>query len=120
MATGGEERREASRMSFDFTDRMAVVTGAAHGFGRAIAAAFAASGARVWACDVLATELKETQRLIGGRCSARTLDVTDRDAVQALIAEAEAAAPSGAVDILVNNAGGVLGDRKSTSLHSRH
>ncbi|WP_342237069.1 SDR family NAD(P)-dependent oxidoreductase [Inquilinus sp. OTU3971] len=94
-------------MTQDFTGRTVIVTGAAHGFGRAIAAAFAGRGARVWACDVLAEELAETGRLIGPQGSVRAVDVTDRGAVQALVAEAEAA--SGAVDVLVNNAGGVLG-----------
>jgi 3-oxoacyl-[acyl-carrier protein] reductase len=94
-------------MTQDFTGRTVIVTGAAHGFGRAIAAAFAGRGARVWACDVLAEELAETGRLIGPQGSVRAVDVTDRGAVRALVAEAEAA--SGAVDVLVNNAGGVLG-----------
>jgi len=94
-------------MTQDFTGRTVIVTGAAHGFGRAIAAAFAGHGARVWACDVLAEELAETGRLIGPQGAVRAVDVTDRPAVQALVAEAEAA--SGAVDVLVNNAGGVLG-----------
>ncbi|MFE0753195.1 SDR family NAD(P)-dependent oxidoreductase [Inquilinus sp. NPDC058860] len=94
-------------MTQDFTGRTVIVTGAAHGFGRAIAAAFAGRGARVWACDVLAEELAGTGRLIGAEGAVRTVDVTDRSAVQALVAEAEAA--SGAVDVLVNNAGGVLG-----------
>lgn len=94
-------------MTQDFTGRTVIVTGAAHGFGRAIAAAFAGRGARVWACDVLAGELAETGRLIGPAGAVRAVDVTDRAAVQALVAEAEAA--TGAVDVLVNNAGGVLG-----------
>ncbi|MDE3173861.1 MAG: SDR family oxidoreductase [Gemmatimonadota bacterium] len=97
-------------MSFDFSGRTAIVTGAAHGFGRAIAAAFAARGARVWAWDVVADELRETERLCvaaGGACRGRVADVTDRGAVDALVAEASAA--TGRVDILVNNAGGVLG-----------
>ncbi|MBW8724843.1 MAG: glucose 1-dehydrogenase [Inquilinus limosus] len=94
-------------MTQDFTGRTVIVTGAAHGFGRAIAAAFAGRGARVWACDVLAEDLAETGRLIGPAGAVRAVDVTDRAAVQALVAEAEAA--TGAVDVLVNNAGGVLG-----------
>lgn len=94
-------------MTQDFTGRTVIVTGAAHGFGRAIAAAFAGRGARVWACDVLVEELAETGQLIGAEGVVRAVDITDRGAVRALVAEAEAA--SGAVDVLVNNAGGVLG-----------
>jgi 3-oxoacyl-[acyl-carrier protein] reductase len=97
-------------MTLDFSGRTAIVTGAAHGFGRAIATAFADRGADVWACDVLADELRETEaqcRGARGRCRAVVADVRDRTAVQACVAAAAAA--SGRVDILVNNAGGVLG-----------
>ena len=90
-------------MTMDFPGRTALVTGAAHGFGRAIALAFAARGARVVACDVLGDELAETARLCGEACSALVLDVTDADAVRAAVGGL------GAVDILVNNAGGVRG-----------
>jgi 3-oxoacyl-[acyl-carrier protein] reductase len=92
-------------MHLDFRGKVAVVTGAAHGFGRAIAVAFAERGANVWACDVVEDELRDTQRLSGA--SARVVDVTDKGAVDAFVREASAA--SGRVDILVNNAGGVLG-----------
>ncbi len=97
-------------MNGEFDGRTVVVTGAAHGFGRAICLAFAQRGASVWACDVLADELDETRRLgeaTGGSCFARVVDVADRQAVEALVAEAYAG--TGSVDILVNNAGGVLG-----------
>ena len=101
-------------MTRDFHDRTAIVTGAAHGFGRAIALAFAQRGASVWACDVVADEVAETARLgaaagtaSGGACTTRVVDVTDQRAVQEFVAEAAAA--TGRVDILVNNAGGVLG-----------
>ena len=99
-------------MNIDFPNKTVIVTGAAHGFGRAIALAFAQRGANVWACDLLADELAETrQRCLdaGGRCTVRTVDVTDRDAVFAFVREAEASAASGHIDVLVNNAGGVLG-----------
>jgi 3-oxoacyl-[acyl-carrier protein] reductase len=97
-------------MTFDFTGKTALVTGAAHGFGRAIARAFADRGAHVWACDVLDAELAETQahcRRDGGACDVRVVDVRDPVAIGACVADATAA--TGVVDILVNNAGGVLG-----------
>ena len=99
-------------MNIEFADKTVIVTGAAHGFGRAIALAFAQRGANVWACDRLGDELAETQHLChdaGGRCAVRTVDVTDRDAVFAFVRAAEASAASGHIDVLVNNAGGVLG-----------
>jgi 3-oxoacyl-[acyl-carrier protein] reductase len=97
-------------MTLDFSCKTALVTGAAHGFGRAISTAFAERGAQVWACDVLGDELNETAALCrraGGTCHAVITDVRDRTAVDACVAAASAA--SGRVDILVNNAGGVLG-----------
>ena len=97
-------------MTYDFTSRTAVVTGAAHGFGRAISLAFAARGAVVHACDVLDAELRETERLClvaGGSCRAHIVDVRDKRAADTMIAGASQA--TGRVDILVNNAGGVLG-----------
>ncbi len=99
-------------MQIEFQGKTVIVTGAAHGFGRAIALAFAQNGAVVWACDRLADEVAETARLAaeaGGTCNARTVDITDRDAIFAFVREAEASSPSGRVDILVNNAGGVAG-----------
>ena len=99
-----------SAMDFDFSGKTAIVTGAAHGFGRAISLALAERGAQVWALDILEQELAETARLCleaGGRCTARTIDITQAEAVQALVREVNAA--HGRVDILVNNAGGVLG-----------
>ncbi|HET7251023.1 MAG TPA: SDR family NAD(P)-dependent oxidoreductase [Gemmatimonadales bacterium] len=97
-------------MNLDFAGRTAVITGAAHGFGRAISIAFAARGAHVWACDVIADELAETERLCtsaGGACTVRRVDVRDKTAVDRFVADAASAA--GCVHVLVNNAGGVLG-----------
>ena len=105
-------RRESDpQRTNSFRGRTAIVTGAAHGFGRAIALALAERGAIVWACDVVEGELRETGQLASagasGTCATRVVDVTDKRAVEAFAAEAAAA--SGRVDILVNNAGGVLG-----------
>ncbi len=97
-------------MNIDFTGKTAIVTGAAHGFGRAISLAFAQRGASVWACDVLADELAETAALCeaeAGTCQTRVVDVREREAVFALVDEV--LATDGPVHILVNNAGGVLG-----------
>lgn len=94
-------------MHFEFSGKTAVVTGAAHGFGRAMALAFAERGASVWACDVVEPELRETQRLGGDRCATRVVDVSDKRAVDGFVSGALQA--TGRVDILVNNAGGVLG-----------
>jgi 3-oxoacyl-[acyl-carrier protein] reductase len=97
-------------MNIDFSGKTAIVTGAAHGFGRAIALAFAQRGANVWGCDVLAEEVRQTERLadrMRGSCSSRVVDVTNKAAVAAVVREA--AASTARVDIVVNNAGGVLG-----------
>ena len=97
-------------MNIQFDGKTAIVTGAAHGFGRAISLAFAKLGASVWCCDVLGDELAETEALCkaaGGRCHGRVVDVRDRAAVFGLVDEA--LATDGGVHILVNNAGGVLG-----------
>ena len=88
-------------MEIAFTGKTVLVTGAAHGFGRAIALAFAGNGAKVFACDVNAEGLAETARLSAG-LNTFGLDVGDRDAVQAALRDLD-------VDILVNNAGGVRG-----------
>lgn len=97
-------------MNTDFSGKTAIVTGAAHGFGRAITLALARRGAQVWACDVLEDELLTTRELChlqGGTCHAATVDVRDKAAVDAFVAHT--LADSAYVHILVNNAGGVLG-----------
>jgi len=94
-------------MNIDFTGRTVLVTGAGHGFGRAISGAFAARGAKVFACDINGEALAETADVVGENCEVAVTDITNRDSVQAWVKEALAA--TGRVDILVNNAGGVLG-----------
>jgi 3-oxoacyl-[acyl-carrier protein] reductase len=97
-------------MNITLHNQVALVTGAAHGFGRAITLALGRAGAAVWAVDRLADELAETAALAaaaGVRCVPAPCDITDSAAVGALVGrllEAE-----GRIDILVNNAGGVCG-----------
>ena len=94
-------------MTFDFSGQTVIVTGAAHGFGRAIAVKFASLGAAVWACDVneegLAQTAKEAE---SGQLRVRTVDVSDKAAVETFVREAT---KERGVEVLVNNAGGVLG-----------
>lgn len=96
-------------MNIAFDDSTVIVTGAAHGFGRAMALAFVARGAHVFALDVNAEGLEETARLCGTACEAVQVDIADREAVQAAVAEI--AGKRDGIDILVNNAGGVRGQK---------
>ncbi len=93
------------------TDRVAIVTGAAHGIGRAICVELAREGAHVWAADVRASELASTRSAVdavaAGSCQTAVVDVRDATAVTAFVASALDAA--GRVDVLVNTAGGVAG-----------
>jgi len=90
-------------MKIAFDGQTVIITGAAHGFGRAMALAFAERGAKVHAWDVNAEGLAETQRLCG--CTTALVDVGDRVAVQAAVAGIAS------IDILINNAGGVRGQK---------
>jgi NAD(P)-dependent dehydrogenase (short-subunit alcohol dehydrogenase family) len=86
--------------------RVALVTGAGRGIGRAIALALANEGARVAVTARTAAELEEVVSSIqsqGGQARALTADLADRAAPRRVV-EATAAA-FGPVDILVNNAG---------------
>ena len=94
----------------DLSGKIAIVTGAAHGIGRAISLRLGQQGATVWAVDLLADELAKTVELARQasiRCTAAACDVTDSTAVQTLIERVLSV--DGRVDLLVNNAGGVCG-----------
>ncbi len=87
-------------------EKVAVVTGAASGIGRAIAVGLARAGAAVAVVDVNLGGAEETVRAIeteGGRARAWQADVARRSEVDAVVAGILAA--WGAVHILVNNAG---------------
>jgi meso-butanediol dehydrogenase / (S,S)-butanediol dehydrogenase / diacetyl reductase len=86
--------------------RLAVVTGAAAGIGRAIALRYAQAGARVVLVDLNADDCAASVKEItqaGGSAWAFALDITDVDACAALAAKV--GRDIGPVDTLVNNAG---------------
>ena len=89
----------------NLSDRIAIVTGASRGIGRAIATGLAARGAHVVAAarEEHARAVVEEIAAAGGQAHAASVDVTDRASVDRMVAET--LERSGRVDILVNNAG---------------
>lgn len=81
--------------------KVAVVTGAASGLGRAIAEKYLAEGARVAIADVRGAE--DAARALGPAALGVSMDVTDESQVEAGIARV--AKELGGVDVLVSNAG---------------
>ncbi|USQ85075.1 2,3-dihydro-2,3-dihydroxybenzoate dehydrogenase [Streptomyces phaeoluteigriseus] len=90
-------------MSAGLTGRLALVTGAGRGIGAAVVAALAEEGARVVATDLDPAGVEALAATHGGQVTARPLDVTDTDAVEALVDETEKR--HGPLDIAVNVAG---------------
>ena len=91
----------------DLTGRVALITGASRGIGRAIAEEFAAHGCAVALAARTPDAIQQVADAInarGGRAVAFAADVTDEQAAERLVAETVAAL--GGLDILVNNAGG--------------
>jgi len=94
--------------------RVAIVTGAGSGIGRAIALRFSASGAKIAVADIRPDPAEETVGMIhgrGGDACRVDVDITQEDRVAAMTAAV--LARYGAIDILVNNAviavgGGIL------------
>lgn len=86
--------------------KSAVVTGAASGIGKALTLALLRQGATVFATDCNENGLQELAKDTVGNLHTRYLDVTDEQAVQALLQEI--ARTHGSLDLLFNNAGIVV------------
>jgi NAD(P)-dependent dehydrogenase (short-subunit alcohol dehydrogenase family) len=84
-------------------DKVAVVTGAGRGIGRAICARYVAEGAFVFVTDVDEAKARAVAAELGPRASALRLDVCSQESIDAMIAAV--VAQRGQLDILVNNAG---------------
>jgi 3-oxoacyl-[acyl-carrier protein] reductase len=103
-------KQRLSKLSRSIAGRVAIVTGAASGMGRATAFLFADEGARVAVIDRSVDGVLETVRAItdaGGVACGYVVDVIDRDAIVHSVERARA--ELGPIDILVNNAGISLG-----------
>ena len=103
-------------------DKVALITGAAHGMGEATARLFAREGAKVIVADVLEREGETVVQSIvanGGSAMFVRLDVAEEQ--QWIAAMAETIARYGQLDVLVNNAGisGAVPDRMSTEYFDR-
>lgn len=96
-------------LSQALTGKVAVVTGAGRGIGRAIAEGYARAGARVVCTARSVTDIEEVAQAItraGGTAVACQADVTDSASMDALFARA--ASEFGGVDIVIANAGVLL------------
>jgi NAD(P)-dependent dehydrogenase (short-subunit alcohol dehydrogenase family) len=90
-------------MASELRGRRALVTGAAHGIGRSIAALFVARGARVMIADLDERGATTTAAELGDAVRAVRCDVTSSGDVQAAVKATVDA--FGGLDLLVNNAG---------------
>ena len=84
-------------------DKVAIVTGAASGFGAEIARMYVAEGAKVAIADINAAGAKAVAKSLGANAIAVTCDVTKRTDIDVLVAKT--LKQFGRIDIVVNNAG---------------
>ena len=97
------------------TGRLALITGAGQGNGRALALGLAQAGARVIVTDMNAGTVEETAQAVraeGGEAWSFVLDVTSAEACKVLAARVEV--EIGQVDLLINNAGIIIREGSSS------
>lgn len=82
--------------------RVALITGAARGIGRAFAQRYISEGAKVVIGDINLSQAETTAQALGEHCTALQLDVTDQQSIDNGIAQTVASL--GKIDILINNA----------------
>ena len=91
----------------EFKDKTCIVTGAASGLGKAIAAAFVTQGASVYLCDINETLVNSTALELAekgpGRAISALGDVSNEASMHRVVEQATSL--TGKLDILINNAG---------------
>lgn len=101
-----------------FKDKIAIITGAGSGIGRALAEELATRGAQVVICDINSERIEEVGKQIndnGGSATALTVDVTDAESVKRMVNDTVAA--HGKIDLIFNNAGIVsVGEARDFSM----
>jgi NAD(P)-dependent dehydrogenase (short-subunit alcohol dehydrogenase family) len=88
---------------YDLNGKVAVVTGAGSGIGRALAQGFAAKGCKLALADINEANLRETAASLGSEVMTQTFDVADRAAMYAFAAAVQQ--KFGTAHVVVNNAG---------------